>query len=76
MKFKVPQSPFIFIMKPHIQGTHTSVKKIKKLWLVVLHISKKWEMGNPPLNLSTISLELAADHPVKALSSSLQARKH
>lgn len=41
MKFKVPKSPFIFIMKPHIQGyTSMSVKTIKKLWLVSLHISK------------------------------------
>lgn len=44
MKFKVPKSPFIFTMKPHIQGyTSMSVKKTqktknkRKLWLVSSH---------------------------------------
>lgn len=31
MKFKIPKSPFIFIMKPYIQGyTRMSIKKNKK----------------------------------------------
>lgn len=70
MKFRIPKSPFIFTMKPHIHAcTSMFVKKNKQtkkneLWLVV---SSHFQMtlNGKPTSKFISDPECAAYYPVK-----------